>query len=237
MLNCWQERIKRWKDFACAAERKSEERKEISEIPLRKQIRIYLSDGVLIYRVKSPVRVERCSRGVLIRLPTWWRWSQIRYLYLIHFKEERRTSNFSPIDNPHCFDNAGERTRWSHRNVTSIVSWFQALNGPLAPSRTTTSSASARTTTSSAAASTTGELGVIHVRLPGKLTNRPAVGANSWYPRHHRGYRHQWENNMKLPSIQSSKIMMLPKDGEPIGNNDGVWKWFSSTFFWWRLIL
>jgi hypothetical protein len=51
------------------------------------------------------------------------------------------------------------------------------------------------------------------------------------YPCQHRGYRHQRESHMSLLGEKSSRMMRLPKDGELIGNNDGVSESSFSTYF------
>jgi hypothetical protein len=42
---------------------------------------------------------------------------------------------------------------------------------------------------------------------------------------------------MSLPGEEESIMIMLPKDGELVSNNDGVWKSSSSTSFWQGLII
>jgi hypothetical protein len=48
-------------------------------------------------------------------------------------------------------------------------------------------------------------------------------GTNARCSSQHRGHRHQRENNMSLLGEESLIMMRLQKDGEPIGNTEGVW--------------
>jgi hypothetical protein len=57
-----------------------------------------------------------------------------------------------------------------------------------------------------------------------------STGTNARCSRQYRGDWHRWKNNMSFLGEEWPLIIQVSKDEEPIGSDDGVWKWFWSTY-------